>query len=63
MGCDEIKHSTDIALRININLFAVQQSIDHIQMCPPCSRNQCGPSIYLHFFTISKILMKNSLHI
>ena len=47
----------DLVLHININLFAVQQSIDHIPTSIVWTQNQCGLST-LHFFTISEILMK-----
>ena len=56
MRWDEINISTDVILHININLFAVQQSIDHIQMSFGWSQKQCGPST-LHLFTINKILI------
>ena len=62
MECDAINISTDLILRININLFAVQQSIDHIQMFISWSPTQCGISI-LHFLLIpsTKFSFKNTL--
>ena len=44
-------------LHININLFVVQQSFDHIQMSFPYSTHQCGHA-FLHFFIINKIHQK-----
>ena len=46
--------STDRILQININLFAVQQSIDHIRIPSHWSTNQCGPSILTFYFTIEQ---------
>ena len=50
MRCDAINIPLYNRLRININLFAVQQSIDHIQMPTPWSPHQRVLSI-LHFFS------------
>ena len=52
--CNVTKNQTifqlNLVLQININLFAVQQSIDHIQMSIVWSVNQCGLSTLTFFF-------------
>ena len=57
MRCDEMNNSTDRALQININFFAVQQSIDHIRMSFHWSSTQCGPFV-LQFFLPSTFWLK-----
>ena len=59
----KIKHfPLDLILQININLFAIQQSIDYIQMSINRSEKQRSLSNLPFFFTINKILIKKKTH-
>ena len=63
MRCGEINNSTYHSLHININFFAVQQSIDHIQKSYLWSYNQCSISILYFFLIINIKLILKKKHI
>ena len=49
---------TDFVLRIHIDLFEVQQSIDNIQMSCVWCQHQCSPSILTWYFTIQQYILQ-----